>query len=251
MQSSLPLEALRALHVAIVMDGNGRWAQARGQGRHRGHRAGAGAVRRSVESAVEIGLGMLTLFAFSSDNWKRPQREVAGLLALFRTFLANEERRCIENGVRLTVIGRRDRMPRALVAAIEQAETATRFGTSLRLRIAIDYSARDAILRAAQQSCLDSAASREGFARLLGAASNEQEPVQDVDLLVRTGGELRFSDFLLWESAYAELYFTPVLWPDFTDEHLRAALGEYARRDRRFGAIARRPPAAPPAVGHG
>ncbi len=215
-------------HVAIIMDGNGRWATARGKARLDGHRAGADAVRRTVEAAVAAGLGTLTLYAFSSDNWKRPKAEVAGLMALFHAFLGREAERCADNGVRLTVIGRRDRLGPLVASAIAAAEMRTAAGTRMHLRIAIDYSARDAILRAASQP--GACASFAAFEKALGGGP-------DVDLLVRTGGEQRLSDFLLWECAYAELVFTPRAWPDFGADDLQAALDAFARRERRFGAL--------------
>ncbi len=224
------------LHVAVIMDGNGRWATARGMPRVAGHREGAKAVRRVVEEAPALGVGTLTLYAFSSDNWARPPREVGALMRLFRSYLAAETARCVENGIRLSVVGRRDRLPEPLVRSIEGAERATEEGREMRLRLAIDYSARDAILRAAAR-CAGREAERDEFARLLGGALGEAEPVADVDLLVRTGGEQRLSDFLLWESAYAELYFTPRMWPDFDGASLAEAIAEFHRRDRRFGRV--------------
>ena len=229
------------LHVAIIMDGNGRWATSRRRARSAGHHEGARTVRRIVEAAPPLGISTLSIYAFSSDNWQRPGREVGALMALFRRYLAAETPRCIANGIRLSVIGRRDRLPPSLRTAIEQAECATAAGRAMHLRVALDYSARDAILRAARslRSTLDH--SRETFARLLGEATQGQEPVPDVDLLIRTGGEQRLSDFLLWECAYAELLFSPVLWPDFGVPELTAAVHEYARRERRFGRL---PPTA-------
>jgi len=219
------------MHVAIIMDGNGRWATARGLPRIAGHRAGADAVGRTVEAARELGVGTLTLYAFSSDNWKRPPAEVSGLMQLFRAYLEAEKLRCIEHGVRLEVIGRRDRLDPALAATIEQTERETWRGLALHLRIAVDYSARDAILRAVSRLDTKVDLTRERFARLLGEAP-------DVDLMIRTGGEQRLSDFLLWESAYAELVFTPCMWPEFAREDLESALLEFSRRDRRFGGLA-------------
>jgi undecaprenyl diphosphate synthase len=224
------------LHAALVMDGNGRWATARGRPRPLGHRAGTAAVRRVVEAAPELGIGTLTLYAFSGDNWARPAREVGGLMRLFRAYLAAETARCVEAGVRLSVIGRRDRLPAELVRAAEGAERATAHGRRLHLRLALDYSARDALLRAAALAG-GTEPTREEFARLLGEATHAGEPAPDVDLLVRTGGEQRLSDFLLWECAYAELVFVPTLWPDFGAEELAAAVAEFRRRQRRFGRV--------------
>jgi undecaprenyl diphosphate synthase len=216
--------------VAIIMDGNGRWATARGLPRIAGHRAGVDAVRRTVEAARELGIGTLTLYAFSSDNWKRPPAEVSALMQLFRAYLAAEKPRCIAHGIRLEVIGRRDRLDPALAAAIEEAERETARGRALHLRIAVDYSARDAILRAAARLDSRCDVTRELFARLMGGAP-------DVDLLIRTGGERRLSDFLLWESAYAELVFTPCMWPEFAREDLESVLLDFSRRERRFGGL--------------
>jgi undecaprenyl diphosphate synthase len=226
-------EKTRGLHVAIIMDGNGRWAVERGWPREAGHRAGADAVRRTVENAPKLGVGILTLYAFSSDNWKRPANEVSTLMRLFRTYLSRETGRCVENGIRLSVIGRRDRLPPLLVPMIERAEERTAGGMNLHLRLAVDYSSRDAILRAAAKASRRRPLEREEFTRYL----DERGPAPDVDLLIRTGGEQRLSDFLLWECAYAELYFTPRMWPDFGVADLEAALNDFHRRQRRFGAL--------------
>lgn len=224
------------MHVAIIMDGNGRWAEERGWPRTRGHRAGAEAVRRTVESAPGLGIATLTLYAFSSDNWRRPAREVAVLMALFRTFLEAETPNCRREGVRLSVIGRRDRLPSSLVATIEEAESATEAGDVLHLRLAVDYSARDAIVRAAGLAAGE-ALTRDRFHRLLAQSQHGDAGTPDVDLLIRTGREQRLSDFLLWESAYAELLFSEVLWPDFTGEDLRDAVETFHGRNRRFGGL--------------
>ena len=218
------------LHVAIIMDGNGRWATARGRSRTAGHVAGVEAVRRTVEAAADLGIGTLTLFAFSSDNWRRPDQEVRALMRLFRSYLRAEAAKCARNGIRISVIGRRDRLTRGLVATIEEAERVTAGAAgadSFHLRIAVDYSARDAILRAAGR--LNGDLSREAFSRLLAG------PTPDVDLLIRTGGEKRLSDFLLWECAYAELVFLDRMWPDFGAADLAAAVDEFQHRERRFG----------------
>jgi len=214
-----------SLHVAIIMDGNGRWALGRALARVAGHRAGAEAVKRSVEAAPELGIGILTLFAFSSDNWRRPREEVNALMALFVKFLEDETARCVAESVRLEVIGRRDRLDATLRAAIGRAESLTASGNRLRLRLAVDYSGRDAILAAVRGL---TSLSRESLAGALGPA---------VDLLIRTGGERRLSDFLLWECAYAELVFSRRMWPDFTAEDLAGAVREFRSRERRFGAI--------------
>ncbi len=219
-----------SLHVAIIMDGNGRWARARGLPRVAGHRAGADAVRRVVESAPGLGVGALTLYSFSSDNWSRPPAEVTALMSLFQSYLRMETARCVKEGVRIRMIGRRDRLKPSLQKAVAEAEALTRKGSTLEVRIAIDYSSRDAILRAASKIRKGAAASREDFSKLLSDAP-------DVDLLIRTGGEQRLSDFLLWESAYAELLFTPRMWPEFGRADLEAAIAEYYSRERRFGRI--------------
>lgn len=230
-------ESTSGLHVAIVMDGNGRWATARGLTRRRGHEAGARAVRTVVEAAPPLGVGLLTLYAFSADNWKRPRREVGALLALFRRYLDGECERLRDAGIRLSIIGRRDRVPGSLRAAIERAEAATRGGTAMHLRVAIDYSGRDAILQAAASArAADGVLSRERLAELIAEAQHGGE-ARDVDLLIRTGGERRLSDFMLWEAAYAELWFTPRAWPDFSGDMLAAAIDDFRGRDRRFGAL--------------
>ena len=207
------------------MDGNGRWALARGLPRTAGHRAGIESVDRVVAAAPDRGIGVLTLFAFSSDNWRRPPEEVETLMELLALYLKRETERAIRDGVRLSVIGRRDRLDAALAGAIARAEAATAGGTRLWLRIAVDYSARDAILTAAR---LLADLSRESLEGALGPP---------VDLLIRTGGERRLSDFLLWECAYAELVFSRRMWPDFDAEDLAAAVREFRSRQRRFGAL--------------
>jgi undecaprenyl diphosphate synthase len=221
------------LHVAIIMDGNGRWAARRGLPRTAGHRAGADAVRRTVEAAPALGITTLTLFAFSSDNWRRPRDEVGALMSLLRRYLQAELARLVDNDVRLTVFGRRDRLPDGLGNAIADAERRSAAGSRLHLRIAIDYSARDAIAHAAAAWRLERPPSREEFSRLLAGHGGDGQ--HDVDLLIRTSGEKRLSDFLLWETAYAELSFVDTLWPDFGAAQLREALADYARRRRRFG----------------
>ena len=234
----------KRLHVAIIMDGNGRWATQRGLPRIAGHRAGAQAVRRTVECAARRGVGTLTLFAFSSDNWQRPIEETGALMRLLRAYLMREAATCRKNGIRVSVIGRRDRIAPDLRALIVETEAATRGNSNLHLRLAIDYSARDAIMRAAEtwakarrQGEADNVLTRECFAELLGDSHHDNHHAPDVDLLIRTGGEQRLSDFLLWECAYAEFLFTPVMFPDFADTDLDAALTEFHRRERRFGSI--------------
>jgi undecaprenyl diphosphate synthase len=229
----------KGLHVAIIMDGNGRWATRRGLPRVAGHRAGIVAVRRVVEHAPDLGITCMTLYAFSCDNWRRPADEVAGIFGMLRAYLRLETERLRERGARLEIIGRRDRLPNLLLREIARAECATEGGCRFHLRVAVDYSSRDAITRA--------------FARVTTALSPDRQPPTDVlgrmlaqalteesgevDLLIRTGGEKRLSDFLLWESAYAELLFTDRMWPDFDAADLDAALGEFSRRERRFGGL--------------
>ena len=234
--SQSALTGSRSLHVAIIMDGNGRWASQRGRPRTVGHRAGAEAVRRVVEAAPGCGIGTLTLYAFSSDNWKRPRGEVATLMALFRRHLRHEEERLVRNGVRLRIVGRRDRLPLPLRAAMRRAEEATSGGRTLDLQIAIDYSAQETLLRAAEK-LRGAAVTRQTLERAIGSAMHLPEATREVDLLIRTGGEQRLSDFLLWEAAYAELYFTAVKWPDFGAEELQLAVAAFHDRERRFGAL--------------
>lgn len=214
---------------------------ARGQMRTAGHIEGARTVRKIVEAAPSSGVGTLTLYAFSADNWRRPSREVALLMRLFRRYLVSEVARCVTNGVRMRIIGRRDRIPPELLRAITNAEHATRDGRTLDLRIAVDYSARDAILRAARKVATHPVDAgdldRDRFGELLSRVDHGIGPSRDVDLLIRTGGEQRLSDFLLWECAYAELYFTRRMWPDFSSADLREAVEEFHARERRFGAV--------------
>ena len=232
MQSTSDL--LGPTHVAIIMDGNGRWATTRGLPRVTGHRRGVEAVRRVVKAAPTLGIRVLTLFAFSADNWKRPGAEVDALMRLFGVFLLSERERLAQAGVRLSLIGRRDRLPVSVRAAATATESATAHGAHLHLRLAIDYSARDAILSAAADGV---EGTRAGFTRRLGAAYGPDGEAPDVDLLIRTGGERRLSDFLLWESAYAELLFVPPLWPDFGIADLTGAVHDFRRRERRFGTL--------------
>jgi undecaprenyl diphosphate synthase len=237
MQSALLSQIMSKLHVGIIMDGNGRWASRRHLPRLRGHEAGVEAIRRVVEAAPAQGVGTLTLYAFSSDNWRRPRAEVAALMGLLRFYLGNEIESLVKNGVRLKVIGRRDRLPDGIAAAIARAEEAAANGDALNLRIAVDYSARDAILSAVAQA----AAMRMGAGHLTREVFSQlvtgEDELRDVDLIIRTSGEKRLSDFLLWESAYAEFYFTDRMWPDFAAEDLADALDAFHRRERRFGGL--------------
>ena len=234
MQSTLEMQD--NIHVAIIMDGNGRWAERRDLPRSAGHREGIEAVRRVVEAAPDLGIGALTLFAFSADNWRRPPFEVEILMLLLRQYLRRDVRRLADRGVRLKVIGRRDRLPEGLAQEIANAEAACARGTQLALNVALDYSARDAIANAAATWLGDDSPGRAAFGNLL--AFQGYGTRRDVDLMIRTGGEKRLSDFLLWECAYAELFFIGTMWPDFGREHLRAALTDFHARERRFGGLA-------------
>jgi undecaprenyl diphosphate synthase len=213
------------------MDGNGRWAAARNISRLRGHQAGVEALRNIVTAAPDNGIGVLTVYAFSSDNWRRPAAEVDDLLRLFRDYLDTETETLVRDGVRLTIVGRRDRFPSDVVAEIERSEAATQWGDTMHLRIAMDYSSRDAILTAARTAAGCPDVSKEDFGELISGGPDQA----NVDLLIRTSGEQRLSDFRLWECAYAELYFSKRLWPDFTGADLIDALSEFRQRERRFG----------------
>jgi undecaprenyl diphosphate synthase len=228
-----------SLHVAIIMDGNGRWATQRGRPRLVGHRAGAEAVRRVVRGAPRFGISTLTLYAFSGDNWERPITETTGLMKLFGNYLRRETAELADRGVRLQIVGRRDRLPADLRRAVAAAEAATAGGTELDLRIAIDYSGRDAIVLAALRArgVPGEPLDRDRFAWHLGQAIHADGKARDVDLLIRTGGEQRLSDFLLWECAYAELMFSPKMWPEWTAADLAAAVADFQMRERRFGRL--------------
>ena len=227
--------ACGSLHVAIISDGNGRWATARGLPRSAGHRAGAEAAGRIIEAAPQLGIGTLTLFALSSANWKRPAAEVRAILEILADYLEAETPRCIREGVRLSVLGRRDRIPGALRHAIAAAEAATIGGTRVHVRLAVDYSSREAIFQAACRFYKVTELSPERFSGVLGEVN--RSGAGEVDLLVRTGGEQRLSDFLLWEAAFAELVFVEKRWPDFTPADLAAAVREFYRRERTRGAL--------------
>ncbi len=224
------------IHVGIIMDGNGRWAGSRGLPRTAGHRAGVRTARKIVEAGTRAGVGTMTLYAFSADNWSRPTLEVGALMRLLRRSLLIESRRCVDNGVRLSIVGRRDRLPASLLSAIQEAEEMTAHGRQMHLRVAIDYSSRESIMRAAQVTGADPL-DRDSFARLLAQVNHDPFPIRDVDLLIRTGGEQRLSDFLLWECAYAELYFTRCMWPEFSEQEFLGALGDFEMRERRFGGV--------------
>jgi len=216
-----------SLHVAIIMDGNGRWAQRQNLPRVAGHRAGVETLRRIVEAAPPLGVSTLTVYAFSSDNWRRPQQEVNALMQLFGSYLRKEVRRSVKEGVRVSLIGRRDRLPPNLLPLINHMESATAHGRNLHLRLAIDYSSRDAILAAINAD--------RHLPITRGTLSERLGP--DVDFVIRTSGEQRLSDFLLWECAYAEMYFTSRHWPEFEASELKRALESFHSRDRRYGAL--------------
>jgi undecaprenyl diphosphate synthase len=225
------------MHVAIIMDGNGRWATQRGLPRSAGHVEGAKAVRTAVEVAARSGVETLTVYAFSAANWARPSTEVAALMRLFGQYLFTETRRCIEQSIRINVIGRRDRLSESLLRSIEQSERMSAGGERMHLRIAVDYSSQYSILEAARRAGGDASLDAEAFRRLLHEVDHCAHPTAAVDLLIRTGSEQRLSDFLLWECAYAELHFADCLWPDFDEQRFRQALSDFAGRQRRFGAL--------------
>jgi len=235
MTAKTQLALAPGLHVAIISDGNGRWATSRGLPRSAGHRAGAESARRIIEAAPRMGIHTLTLFALSSANWKRPAAEVNAILRLLHEYLLVETSHCIAEGVRLSVIGRRDRIPSTLRQAIADSEVATATGARLHLRLAIDYSAREAIYHAACRFYKVTELSPESFSNVLAEVLRGGST--EVDLLIRTGGEQRLSDFLLWECAFAEFVFLPKRWPDFTVADLEFAVQEFGRRERTRGAL--------------
>jgi undecaprenyl diphosphate synthase len=227
-------------HVAIIMDGNGRWAHAHGLPRFEGHRRGVEAVRRAVRSAIERGVRYLTIYSFSSENWRRPPDEVAMLMGLLKRFIRNDLADLNENGVRVRIIGERDTLAPDIVSLLVEAESLTRDNRGLTLTVAFNYGARQEIVEAARRLAIDV---REGRldANSVGqdefAARLDTAELPDPDLIIRTSGEMRLSNFLLWQSAYAELVFLPILWPDFDDAAFVSALDQYAARERRFGAL--------------
>jgi len=229
-------------HVAIIMDGNGRWAEMRGMPRWRGHEVGAQAVRRATEAACRLEIATLTLFAFSTENWKRPAKEVNILFSLFRRYLREERESLIENDIRLSAFGRRDRLSLAVREDLAATEEASRHGKRLHLRLALDYGARYEIVEASRALARQVACGRlrpEQIDEDRFLQAMVPEGVPDPDLLIRTAGERRLSNFLLWEAAYAELYFCPKLWPDFEETDLEDALADYHSRIRKFGGLAR------------
>jgi len=232
-----------ARHVAIIMDGNGRWAAERGLPRVEGHRQGVESVRRTVEAAIELGITHLTLFSFSSENWSRPQQEIRDLFGLLRRFVRRDLAELHKNGVKIRVIGARSGLESDILRMLDDAVELTKDNTALNLTIAFNYGARDEIARAAQKIAEDakqgvigpSDVTPERFATYLDTAG-----LPDPDLLIRTSGELRLSNFLLWQLAYAEFVFVDVYWPDFSKELFEAAIAEYQRRNRRFGGTSAR-----------
>lgn len=238
-ESTLYIVPPKQIHLAILMDGNGRWAESRGLPRSAGHRAGVEAVRRILRVAPSFGIDTLTLFAFSSSNWQRDPQEVGALFGLLEKFFFSEAANASQHDVRISVTGRRDRLPSTLLSAIESVESATALNSGLDLRIAVDYSAREAILRTACWMVSSTEVTQREFSRRLAEVTHAPDdlPSRDVDLLIRTGGEQRLSDFLLWECAYAELYFTERMWPDFTAADLELAMRDFRGRDRRFGSV--------------
>jgi undecaprenyl diphosphate synthase len=225
------------MHVAIIMDGNGRWAARRHLPRTAGHRAGAKAVDAIVTAAARHRIGTLTLYAFSAANWNRPRAEVSGLFTLLRRYLLTQTQRCLEQSIRINVIGRRDRLSDSLRQLIENSERATARCSGMQLRIAVDYSAQHSLVETCRRLRSHVDIDRSRFLEQLAAVDHSSAAAPEVDLLIRTGGEKRLSDFLLWECAYAELHFVECLWPDFDAAAFEQALAEYSRRDRRYGGL--------------
>ncbi|WP_395458015.1 isoprenyl transferase [Azospirillum melinis] len=226
-------------HVAIIMDGNGRWAKARGLPRTAGHKKGVDAVRRTVEAARELGIGTLTIFSFSSENWRRPEEEISDLMGLLRFYLRSEVAELHRGGVRLRVIGDRTRLSEDINRLIDNAEALTRDNRTMTLVVALSYGSRLEIVHAARRLAEEVAAGRLSPESIDEDALSERlytSDIPDPDLIIRTSGEKRISNFLLWQAAYAELVFVDTLWPDFTKRDLEAAIEEFHRRERRFGA---------------
>lgn len=225
-------------HVAIVMDGNGRWAQHRNKPRLYGHKVGASSVREIVEFSREIGLQALTLYAFSSENWNRPENEVIGLMSILKSYLESELERMLKNGIRLTCIGDLERIPQPVRQVLLNSIDQTRRNSELTLNLALSYGSRDEIVRATKrivQACLSGAISHDDIDQVTISENLYTSGLNDPDLLIRTGGEMRLSNFLLWQASYAEIYFTDTQWPEFRKDAFIEALIEYQRRERRFG----------------
>jgi undecaprenyl diphosphate synthase len=228
-------------HLAIIMDGNGRWAEQRGMPRWKGHEMGAKAVRRVSEAACRLGIPILTLFAFSSENWKRPAKEIRVLFNLFQRYLLTERQNLIQNDIRVSAVGRRDRLPPMVRDALSAAEDATSKCKTLHLRIALDYGARYEIVKAVRSLAQDFLQKKIQLEQITEDTFTKRlysEPIPDPDLIIRTAGEQRLSNFLLWQAAYSELYFCPKLWPDFDESDLEEALTDFRSRTRKFGALA-------------
>jgi undecaprenyl diphosphate synthase len=247
-QANAPLTALTEpydvpRHVAIIMDGNGRWAAARGLPRSEGHRRGVEALRKTVRAAGEMGIAYLTIFSFSSENWSRPASEIRDLMGLLRRFIRNDLAELHQNGVRVRVIGERDDLDPEIRRLLDEAEQLTKDNTQLTLVVAFNYGARQEIARAARRLADEVAAGRVKPADVtadLLAQHLDAADIPDPDLMIRTSGEKRLSNFLLWQAAYSELVFLPIYWPDFDRAALEAAIVEYSRRERRFGGLAAR-----------
>jgi len=243
-RSLTPQELLRRgnvpRHVAIIMDGNGRWAKARGVARLMGHRAGRDAVRESVKACVDLGIEVLTLYTFSTENWERPAREVKALMNILRQTLKQERRELREKNVRLQVIGRLEDLPPEVRATLEETQEYLSGGTGLLLNLALSYSGRSEMVEGVRRLLRDHASNglkpddvdEAMMSRYLYTAG-----LPDPDLLIRTSGEMRISNFMLWQLAYTELWITSTLWPDFRRRHLFEAVAEYQKRDRRFGRV--------------
>jgi len=230
-------------HVAIIMDGNGRWAAERGLPRSEGHRRGVEAVRRTVTASLDLGVEHLTLFSFSSENWSRPPDEVHFLFGLLRLFIRRDLAELHAKGVRVSVIGERERLPRDIVDLIDEAEAMTAANRNLRMVVAFNYGARGEITRAARRIAREVKAGRldpEAIDEATVAAHLDTAAIPDPDLIVRTSGEVRLSNFLLWQAAYAELVFLPIYWPDFGGDALKVAIEQFATRIRRYGGLAAR-----------
>ena len=228
------------LHIAAIMDGNGRWAQQRGLARARGHRAGAASVREVVEAAARLGIGYLTLYAFSSENWKRPEKEVRLLFGLFQRYLTAERENLVRKDIRISAFGRRDRIPGIVRETLSAAEAATLHCRRLHLRIALDYGARYEIAEAARSLARDVAAQKLPLEQLTEewfSQSLSSKNIADPDLIIRTAGEQRLSNFLLWQAAYSELCFCSKMWPDFDESDLDEILADFHLRTRKFGAL--------------
>jgi undecaprenyl diphosphate synthase len=227
-------------HVAIIMDGNGRWAAARGLPRVEGHRRGVEALRKTVRAASELGISVLTIFSFSSENWSRPQSEIRDLLALLRRFIRNDLADLHKSNVHVRVIGERDDLPSDIRTLLEEAEDLTRHNDGLMLVVAFNYGARQEIARAARRlalEVLEGRLSADDITPELLARHLDQPDLPDPDVIIRTSGEQRLSNFLLWQAAYSELVFVPIYWPDFDRAALESAIAEFRRRERRFGGL--------------